>query len=143
MRVRIAALMVASVCLVGCGGQRVETTLSGDQEAPPVETSGTGTATAELDGQTLTVNGTFEGLQSDLMAAAGSAAHVHRAGRGASGPIVFNLNVTPNADNRSGSFTGTSELSADDLANYRNGDLYVNVHTTGHPTGEIRGQLEP
>ncbi|MGA9525150.1 MAG: CHRD domain-containing protein [Myxococcaceae bacterium] len=142
MSLRIAAVVAAAVCLVGCG-EKVETTLSGDQQVPAVTTSATGTATAELYGETLEVEGSFEGLQSDLLVAAGSSAHVHRAARGASGPIVFNLTVTPAADNRSGTFKGSSTLSADDLENYRNGLLYVNVHSTDHPTGEIRGQIEP
>lgn len=106
-------------------------------------TAATGTAKAELYGESLEVEGSFEGLQSDLFEAAGSSAHVHRAARGTSGPIVFNLTVTPGADNRSGTFKGSSTLSADDLENYRNGLLYVNVHSADHPTGELRGQFEP
>jgi hypothetical protein len=143
-RLTVLATVAASLMwLTGCGSDKAEVTLSGSQEPTPVTTSATGTATAELDGDTLTVNGTFSGLSSDLTPVAGSPAHVHKAARGQNGPVLFNLNVTPGTDNRSGSFTATATLSEADREDFREGLLYVNVHTTNNPGGELRGQLEP
>src|SRR3712207_5368415 len=103
---RLAGVLLgASLWLVGCGNATAEETLTGAQEVPAVTTSATGTVTAELDDATLTVSGSFSGLSSDLTPVAGSPGHVHRAPRGENGPIAFNLNVTANADNRSGTFT--------------------------------------
>ena len=42
---------------------------------------------------------------------------------------------------RSGS--GPSKLSAADLQAFREGRLYVNVHTDRNKAGEVRGQLSP
>ena len=53
--------------------------------------SGLGAATATLNGNTLTVNGTFDGLKS-----AATIAQIHEAQRGVRGPVVFDLKVTPN-----------------------------------------------
>jgi hypothetical protein len=143
-RLTVLATVAASLMwLTGCGSDKAEATLSGSQEVPPATTSATGTATAELDGATLTVNGTFSGLTSNLEPVAGSPAHVHKAPKGQNGPVLFNLNVTPGSDNRSGSFTATATLSEADQEDFREGLLYVNVHSVNFPGGELRAQLEP
>jgi len=139
----LAAVAAGLLLLTGCGSDKAEATLTGAEEVPAVTTSATGNVTAELDGDDLKVDGTFSGLSSDLAPVAGSAAHVHKAEKGVSGPILFNLNVTPNADGRSGTFSATATLSDADKDAFRDGLLYVNVHTTNNPGGEIRAQLEP
>ena len=115
--------------------------MSGDQEVPPVQSTASGTASASLTGNLLRVTGSFQGLTSDLMAVQGSAAHVHDGPMGQAGPVVFNLRVTPGADNRSGTFDGEMLLDQNQLAALQAGRYYVNVHTTGNPAGELRGQL--
>lgn len=143
-RLGVLATVAASLMLLtACGSDKAEATLSGSEEVPAVTTSATGTVTAELDGDELQVDGTFSGLSSDLAPVAGSAAHVHKAAKGANGGILFNLNVTPNSDNRSGSFSATATLSEADQDAFRDGQLYVNIHTTNNPGGELRAQLEP
>jgi hypothetical protein len=116
--------------------------LSGDQEVPPASTGASGEATATLTGNLLRVTGSFEGLESDLLNVAGSYAHVHDAPRGQAGPVVFNLQVTPGADMRSGTFEGEMLLDQNQLQALEAGRFYVNVHTASHPTGEIRGQFD-
>lgn len=143
-RLAVLATVAASLMwLTGCGSDKAEAMMTGDQEVPPTTTSATGEVTAELDGNTLTVNGSFSGLSSDLAPVSGSAAHVHKGARGSNGGILFNLTVTANGDGRSGTFTGTASLNDDDKQTFRDGGLYVNVHTTNNPGGEIRAQLEP
>jgi hypothetical protein len=115
--------------------------LTGAQEVPMVRTGATGQATATLSGNLLRVTGSFQGLESDLFPVAGSPAHVHEAPPGVAGPVVFNLEVTPGADNRSGTFEGEMLLDMDQLRSLQAGDYYVNVHTANNRSGEIRGQL--
>ena len=133
------------LALAGCGAPYVATTqMSGANENPPVTgTTSSGTATATLDGDELTVTGTFSGLSSDLQEVAGSAAHVHQAAMGANGPVVFSLTVTAGAGGRTGSFTGTRSLSGDEQKAFKDGLFYVNVHTVNYMGGEVRGQFVP
>jgi hypothetical protein len=110
-------------------------TLSGDQEVPPVTTGGSGEAVAQLEGNTLTVSGTFEDMES-----AATAAHVHGpAARGADAGIVFNLTIDAAV---SGDFEGEAVLTDDQVADFLAGLYYVNIHSTFAVDGEIRGQLD-
>ncbi|MBZ4416594.1 CHRD domain-containing protein [Myxococcus sp. RHSTA-1-4] len=141
-RLAVPGLMACALWFTGCGTTEADTTLSGSMEVPPVTTEASGTATAELDGNELTVSGSFSNLGSDLFEVAGSSAHVHNAPEGQSGPIVFNLEVTT-SDNRNGTFKGKATLSDDEKDQFENGDFYVNVHTVNFNGGEIRGQFKP
>src|SRR5262245_45020354 len=109
-------------------------TLVGNEETPPNASTSTGHATFTLnadDTLTYTVNST--GFVTSYRVA-----HVHTGGLGVAGPILFPINCTSDGT----SCAGTSPpLSADDLANLRAGQLYVNQHTAAYPGGEIRGQL--
>lgn len=139
--------------LAGCGGNSYVATsqLSTATEvpAPTIDTSPSastpmGTATATLDGDKLTIIGTFNGLQSNLQEVAntGSSVHIHQGAQGTTGPVVFSL-ATTTTDQRNGSFTGTKNLSKEEQQAFKNGLFYVNVHTVNNPSGEIRGQLIP
>lgn len=116
-------------------------TLAGNNEVPAVDTSATGDVTATLEGNTLTVDGSFEGLSSDLMEVAGTPAHIHQAAAGENGDVIYPLEVQANDDNRSGTLSGTFDLTDEQVAAYQAGNLYVNIHTQDHPGGEIRVQL--
>jgi CHRD domain len=134
----LALLGAGLLGMTGCGKSSVSTTtLSGANEVPAVTTTATGTANATLDGDELTVNGTFGGLSSALHEVSGSAAHVHNAPPGENGGIVFNLTV--NASN--GSFSGSKKLTDAEKDAFEAGRFYVNVHTENHQMGEIRGQF--
>jgi hypothetical protein len=134
--------MVAGLLLASCGGSSVSTTqLQGTNEVPPTSSSATGTATATLDGDDLTVTGSFSGLSSALHEVSGSAAHVHQAAAGQNGDIVFNLDVTPGADSRSGTFSGKKTLNDTQKTAFKDGLFYVNIHSENFPMGEIRGQF--
>lgn len=131
----------ADAALPDAGDGALQVVLAGENEVPPVATPASGDVTATLEGDTLTVTGDFMDLESDLTEISGSSAHIHQAEVGEAGPIVFNLDVTPGEDNRSGTLAGTFELTSEQRMLFEQGLLYVNVHTEQNPAGEIRGQL--
>lgn len=113
-------------------------TLSGAQEVPPTPSGGFGTGTFVLNNaQTqLTFNITYSGLS-----IAASAAHIHGAAPpGVNAGVLFNLGPF-GTFGTSGSFNGVWAIPAAQVPNLINGLLYVNIHTTNFPGGEIRGQI--
>ena len=137
-RVRAATLMLA-VCLVAAcssvsltdkGPQK----LTGDQEVPPVTTaaSGVGTLHVAVDGS-VTGEVKTTGLE-------GTMAHIHAAAAGANGPVIVPLTKTGEGV---WSVPPGARLTPEQLAAYKAGGLYVNVHSDAHKGGEIRAQLQP
>jgi uncharacterized repeat protein (TIGR01451 family) len=106
--------------------------LNGAQETPPNTSTATGTATVLLssDEQTARVSLNFSGLSS-----AQTDAHIHGpAAAGVAGPILFHV--------PDGNFTDFEITpSPTDVQNLKNGLLYINVHSSNFPSGEIRGQF--
>jgi hypothetical protein len=90
---------------------------------------------ATLQGNKLTVSGTFEGMRSPA-----TVAHLHRGPRGIPGPPIFELTVTKAA---SGSVNGSLDLTPAQVEDLRNGRVYVQVHSEGAPEGNLRGWLLP
>lgn len=122
--------------------------LTAEQEAPPLDLADA-KADAELtiDKSTGAISGTVDwsNLSSDI-----TAAHVHRGFAGINGPALFALEFVPQQPDVGAPDTvnplripiGTS-LDSDALAALSNGELYINVHTSSNPGGEIRGQIVP
>jgi hypothetical protein len=130
------------------------THLSGDQEVPSVDTQAYGYfELKQVEGQALLhYMLTLDNIEQV------TAAHLHCAARGQNGPVVVPL-IEDNAerDYTHGSISGSitrddiSALSANCRPNIdttdqliqaiREGMIYVNVHTTQNPQGEIRGQI--
>jgi hypothetical protein len=98
-----------------------------------LKTAGSGTLTAVLAGNTVTIAGKFDGLNSPA-----TAAHVHRARRGLRGPNVFDLSVTKAT---SGTVEGTFKLTDLQVEALKNGWYYVQIHTEINPEGHLRGWL--
>jgi uncharacterized repeat protein (TIGR01451 family) len=107
-------------------------TLTGAQETPPNNSTASGTATLLLspDEREARVAVNFSGLSS-----AQTGAHIHGPGAaGVAAPILFHL--------PSGNFNDVVvTLSATDVQNLKNGLLYINLHSSNFPSGEIRGQF--
>lgn len=97
--------------------------------------SGTGTVSATLDGSTVVVDGTFEGLSS-----AATVAHLHFGAPGIAGPPVVEIDVDTETE---GAVGGTYELNDEQREWLVNGELYVQIHTENNPGGELRAWLWP
>lgn len=110
-------------------------TFSGANEVPAVSTTATGTLSGTYNRNTkvLTLNMTYSGLSS-----AATMWHVHKGAVGVSGDPVEGLDFgTLGASPFSWSDTLTTAQETDLM----NDLYYVNIHTTDHPAGEIRAQL--
>jgi len=112
--------------------------LSGNNEVPPVNTTGTGTVLLELCNNRLTLVGSFDNLGS-----APVAAHIHEGVAGVNGPVLFELFYTPDGS-VGGIFPANRNVYTLTCAQRDllfNGGLYINVHSVNTPSGEIRGQI--
>ncbi|MBZ0254444.1 CHRD domain-containing protein [bacterium] len=65
-----------------------------------------------------------------------TAAHIHEGAAGQDGGVLYPLDAPI-----SGQSSGTITIDPADAERLANGELYVNVHTTENPGGEIRGQI--
>ena len=113
--------------------------LSGDQQVPPVTTTGSGTANLTYDPQTRVVTWsiTYSGLSTPA-----TMAHFHGpAGPGKNANVLIWL--TKKGGPVSSPITGRATLTPPQAQQFTAGQWYVNVHTTMHPAGEIRGQVQP
>lgn len=110
--------------------------LTGDQEVPAVATPAIGVASFLLNGahDSLCVTVTFTGLSSAV-----TGAHIHAGVPGVSGPVIKDLASFITGNSIQTVIYGT-DLSTH-FKEYMAGQLYINVHTTNHPDGEIRGQI--
>jgi hypothetical protein len=113
--------------------------LTGAQQVPPVETSGTGTADLTYDPATrvVTWNISYSGLS-----APATMAHFHGpAAAGKNGPVTVWLSKKGNAPESP--IKGEATLTPEQAAQFTAGEWYINIHTSTHPAGEIRGQVVP
>ncbi len=69
-------------------------------------------------------------------------AHIHQGFAGANGDIIVNFVQSGSEPNRWDAQAG-SLLTAQQVDDLLSGRLYVNVHSSNFPLGEIRGQLQP
>jgi hypothetical protein len=107
--------------------------LSGANEVPPNNRPATGQAEATLDtaSKVLTWTVTYSGLSGPAIGA-----HIHgpgEHGKNAGIVIPFHFVASP--------IKGNATLNDAQVADLLAGRWYVNVHTSAHPGGEIRGQL--
>jgi CHRD domain len=151
MMKRTAILLATAASLATAGAadaqeQKFEAELSGAAERPtPVMTEGVGDANFESDGTSVE----FE-LKWDDLTSPAFAAHIHCGGPEESGPVGVTLfaGTMDTEGEVESSFSGPDPGNAcrwQDLDAVLEamaaGAAYVNVHTTQHPGGEIRGQI--
>ncbi|MEL6194041.1 MAG: CHRD domain-containing protein [Bacteroidota bacterium] len=120
--------------------------LTGYQEVLPVTTYAYGQVTAVLDGSSLTVTGSFEGLAGKINFDLAGGAHIHSGLAGQNGGIAFLLNITANEDSTGGTFAAennTFTLTEEEITTLKARGFYVNIHSLAFPPGELRGQILP
>jgi hypothetical protein len=156
------AIGIVTVALAG-GGKSIREKLTGYQEVPALSTPGVGKFQASISrgANEIRYRLTYGGLESPA-----TQSHIHFENRTNSGPVVVflctNLGNGPAGTQacplNGGTISGTirpADVGAgaaaqglaagefDELVRaIRAGATYVNVHTTGHPSGEIRAQLD-
>jgi hypothetical protein len=167
-RVKFAAA-VAILAVIGMGtaavadNVRARETLTGYEEVPALSTPGVGDFQIDLNqaGDALDYTLTFSGLETDA-----TQAHIHFENRTNNGNIVVflctNLGNGPAGTQACPAAGGTisSTITAANIGAgaagqgiaagefdefvraLRSGATYVNVHSVGRPTGEIRAQLD-
>lgn len=112
----------------------VKVTLSGSQEVPPVTTSATGSGTITVAADQ-SISGSIKttGIK-------GTAAHIHMAASGANGPVIVPLTK---AGDDGWTVGPGAKLQDAAYQAFKDGNLYVNVHSDANKGGEIRGQIKP
>jgi len=96
--------------------------------------AGSGSVTATLDGTTLEVIGSFEGLLSNA-----TTANLHSAvAAGVRGPAMADLMIEKAM---SGKITGTVQVNEQQMVNLEHNGFYVEVHSEKAPDGVIWGWL--
>jgi hypothetical protein len=148
-------LVLAFVSLAGAQTATFQATLDGKQQSPPIDTTASGTATFTLSADGMSLSYTLSVADTENI----TMAHIHIAAAGQNGPVAAWLYPSqPHAETKPGKFTGvlaTGTITAADLAgplqgktiadlvaDIKAGNAYVNVHTTAHAGGEIRGQIQ-
>ncbi len=137
----------------------VEATIAGENEVPPVASTGSGRATFEINNAT--------GETSFSLSVTGipsaTAAHVHSGTTGNNGGVLINLLALAQDNNAAGSdhnhplgaasgnaaildpdhhIHGSTQITNPVIRERMyDGSLYVNVHTVANPGGELRGQV--
>ncbi len=119
-------------------GTSLSTGLTDEQEVHTVDTSATGTANFTLTDAGLAFNVTVEGLSGPIQAA-----HFHNAAAGVDGGVVRTITNDFDGNTASGLWTpmDTEPLTDQLIDELLRGNLYLNIHTTNNPAGEVRGQI--
>lgn len=140
----IAILFVSVVLLTACKDEETPVTtppqpdytatVNGQQEKPTSTTSAaTGTFAANLNQTTrvMSYTVTFQGITPTM-------GHIHKVEKadGTGGVII------PFTGTLTSPYSNTALLAQSRIDSLNNGLLYVNLHTTAYPAGEIRGDIK-
>jgi hypothetical protein len=123
--------------------------LKGENEVPAVTTSAEGNGKFRVKGDIITSNINITGITNV------TGAHIHAGLEGQNGEPVVDLLKTGNQIKTDGGVIIKGKIAASDLqgpmagkalqnltAAMSNETVYVNVHTSDHPNGEIRAQIK-
>ena len=133
-------LVVSAVTVLFAGysgsalSDEVKVSLSGAQEIPPVATSASGTGSITV-GADKSVSGNVT-----ISVMSVTVAHIHQAAAGNNGPIVIPLTKTSDTV---WTVPAGTKLTDAQYESYKAGNLYFNMHSAAHKSGEIRGQIRP
>lgn len=126
--------------------QEFRAILSGNHEPFPILSQANGSVNLTLNGDTLTLAGSFSGVSSGVDTAIAGGAHIHTAMAGRNGAVTFGLKPVLSDGFSSGTFdvaSNTFILDEDMKTALNSRSMYINVHSVDHSGGEIRGQILP
>ena len=140
-KVVLAFAIASAAALSGCksmpswmpGSGAVKVNLTGSEEVPALSVPGSGSGSFRVadDGA---ISGSV--TTKDV---AGTMAHIHRGAKGQNGPVIIPLDK--NGDTYS--VPAGRKLTAEQMKDWKAGNLYVNVHTAKNKGGEVRAQIQP
>jgi CHRD domain len=152
--ISVLIIMTVLACPAQAGNAiNFNVALSGDNEVPPVTTGTWGEAIIHVDRDLSEIRFKLDVHDGDkVLGAAGS--HFHCAPAGTNGPVVafvagtfppgydgdFQVRATLTDDNIINPACGTT--IAELVGSMLDGNVYLNVHSTDHPGGLIRGQVQ-
>jgi hypothetical protein len=110
----------------------ISMSLTGAAEVPPVTTAATGKVNISVL-PNRSVSGSI-----DVAGMVPTMAHVHEGAVGKNGPPIITL---IKKSDKVFTVPADAKLSEAQYTSYQAGNLYVNVHSEAHPSGEIRAQL--
>jgi hypothetical protein len=131
----VALALLTFAHLAAAAEMHAKANLTGAAEVPgPGDTNGSGTAqiTLNTDKNEVCYDLTVTKLDD------ATAAHIHEGAAGKEGPVKVPFDA-PKGGSAKGCKTADAAVIKDIMANPAN--YYVNVHSTSHPKGAIRGQL--
>jgi len=149
----VALLAVVLTASIGFSAEKGSfgASLSGSEAVPVVKTPAKGKAEFKLGkgGKELAFKVTVSDIENV------TAAHIHLGKKGKEGPPVTGLFAGPKKEGKFSGVLAEGVITEKDLMGslmgkpldalvklIKSGDTYVNVHTDGHPAGEIRGQIK-
>jgi hypothetical protein len=131
----VALALLTFAHLTAAAEMHAKANLTGASEVPgPGDNNGSGTAQITLNTDTNEV--CYDLTVTKLDDA--TAAHIHEGAAGKEGPVKVPFDA-PKGGSAKGCKTADAAVIKDIMANPAN--YYVNVHSTSHPQGAIRGQL--
>lgn len=130
----VGALVFALAADAHAEKAEINVKLSGAEEVPAVTTAASGSGEIALaDDRGL--SGTIKTKKID-----GTAAHIHVGAPGENGPPIVTLIKGENGEWK---IPAGAKFNAEQYTAFKDGKLYVNVHSAAYKGGEIRGQLKP
>lgn len=116
-----------------------EVDLGGHNKVPPIRTAGNGLLEVTVEGDSLFVSGSFEELRGTFWSAS-----INYGGPRDTGNPLMRLKVELNESRNGGEFKredNAFELRPAQKQALREGKLYINISSSRHQDGEIRGQI--
>ena len=141
MRRLTSLLLTAWVCVLFQGAPIAQTKTQFRARLSPVPLdvamqstiAGSGSVTATLAGNKLSVSGTFAGLKTPA-----TVARIHVAPKGLRGAPILDLTLTPGT---SGTLSGAFELTPKQIDDLIHNSFYIQLHSEKAPDGNLWGWL--
>lgn len=111
--------------------------LNGAQQVPAIITNAAAISSIKLNN---TLDTLWYDVVADGLSGAITSSHFHAGAAGVSGSVVIDLSASVVGNRITDTIVGAA-LTPALINNFLKGDIYLNIHTTANPNGEIRGQV--